>query len=222
VVLVVQTLVGVAKTYWVSFLGTAALAGVTLVFPISMLMTMMSNGGIGGGVASARGACCRSGAAAGRRCTVSARSDPGDRLRLADALAGYGIASRLDYVLIPIRFGFGTGVGTNMVAGDLGRAKRIAWTGAFLGFLVAEITGVVVAIAPTLWLHLFSHDQGVIAIGSLYLRIVAPVYGSVGAAMLLYFAPQGGGRMLWPFLGGQHAWSSERVSVGRLHVGVSA
>src|SRR5713101_4832254 len=53
VVLVVQTLVGVAETYWVSFLGTAALAGVTLVFPISMLMTMMSNGGIGGGVASA-------------------------------------------------------------------------------------------------------------------------------------------------------------------------
>src|SRR3984893_3786513 len=55
VVLVVQTLVGVAETYWVSFLGTAALAGVTLVFPISMLMTMMSNGGIGGGVASAVG-----------------------------------------------------------------------------------------------------------------------------------------------------------------------
>jgi Na+-driven multidrug efflux pump len=103
-------------------------------------------------------------------------------------------------------FGFGTGVvtmvGTNMGAGDLGRAKRIAWTGAFLGFLVAEITGVVVAIAPTLWLHLFSHDQGVIAIGSLYLRIVAPVYGAVGAAMLLYFAAQGGGRVLWPFLGG--------------------
>ena len=33
VVLVVQTLVGVAETYWVSFLGTAALAGVTLVAP---------------------------------------------------------------------------------------------------------------------------------------------------------------------------------------------
>src|SRR5207245_1887071 len=30
-----------------------ALAGVTLVFPVLMLMQMMSNGGIGGGVASA-------------------------------------------------------------------------------------------------------------------------------------------------------------------------
>src|SRR3989442_5259065 len=53
VVLTLQTLVGVAETYFVSFLGTAALAGVSLVFPLFMLMTMMSNGGIGGRVSSA-------------------------------------------------------------------------------------------------------------------------------------------------------------------------
>jgi len=53
IVLVVQTLVGVAETYFVSFLGTAALAGVALVFPVLMLMQMMSYGAIGGGVSSA-------------------------------------------------------------------------------------------------------------------------------------------------------------------------
>jgi len=53
VVLALQTFVGVAETYFVSFLGTTAIAGVTLVFPLFMLMTMMSNGGIGGGVTSA-------------------------------------------------------------------------------------------------------------------------------------------------------------------------
>lgn len=53
VVLVAQTFVGVAETYFVSFLGIEALAGVTLVFPVLMLMQMMSNGGIGGGVSSA-------------------------------------------------------------------------------------------------------------------------------------------------------------------------
>src|SRR3954469_11181092 len=53
VVLAVQTLVGVAETWFVSFLGTAAIAGVALVFPLFMLMTMMSNGGMGGGVSSA-------------------------------------------------------------------------------------------------------------------------------------------------------------------------
>src|SRR6202163_4849476 len=53
VVLVIQTLVGVTETYFVSYLGTQALAGVALVFPVLMLMQMMSNGGIGGGVSSA-------------------------------------------------------------------------------------------------------------------------------------------------------------------------
>src|SRR5499426_2934983 len=52
-VLALQTSVAVAETYFVSFLGTDALAGVALVFPVFMLMTMMSNGGIGGGVSSA-------------------------------------------------------------------------------------------------------------------------------------------------------------------------
>jgi hypothetical protein len=52
-VLAIQTLVGIAETFYVSFLGTDALAGVSLVFPVLMLMMMMSNGGIGGGVASA-------------------------------------------------------------------------------------------------------------------------------------------------------------------------
>ena len=51
-VMVAQTAVGIAETYYVGFLGTDALAGVALVFPIFMLMTTMSNGGLGSGVAS--------------------------------------------------------------------------------------------------------------------------------------------------------------------------
>ena len=369
VVLAVQTLVGVAETYWVSYLGKAALAGVTLVFPLSMLMTMMSNGGIGGGVASAvaraigagrrrdadalvfhalmlaigfgllfsfgalflgpalyrglggegeslaaaikystyvfigavpawivnlfasalRGAgnvrvpaivtmagaaimiplspafifgwgpvprfgiagagvaltlyyvlaaialgCYLASGRSGlvlKRVRMEARLFR-DVLRVglisaigtlqpnltvvvvtgvvgrfgADALAGYGIASRLDYVLIPILFGLGTSVvtmvGTNIGASQLARAKRAAWTGAFMGMFAAGITGAIAAIAPRLWLHLFSRDPGVVATGSLYLHIVAPFYGAVGITMLLYFAAQGGGRVLWPFLAG--------------------
>ena len=41
VVLVVQTLVGVTETYFVSSLGTEALAGVALVFPVLMLVQMV-------------------------------------------------------------------------------------------------------------------------------------------------------------------------------------
>src|ERR1700755_3480445 len=51
-VLVAQTAVNIAEAYYVGFLGTDALAGAALVFPVFMLMTMMSNGGFGSGVAS--------------------------------------------------------------------------------------------------------------------------------------------------------------------------
>ena len=53
VVILLQTIVGVAETYFVSRLGTDAIAGAALVFPVLMLMQMMANGGFGGGVASA-------------------------------------------------------------------------------------------------------------------------------------------------------------------------
>src|SRR2546421_13087760 len=42
-VLIAQTAVNVAEAYYVGFLGTDALAGVAMVFPVFMLMTMMSN-----------------------------------------------------------------------------------------------------------------------------------------------------------------------------------
>lgn len=51
-VLVAQTAVNVAEAWFVGLLGTDALAGAALVFPIFMLMGMMSNGGLGSGVAS--------------------------------------------------------------------------------------------------------------------------------------------------------------------------
>ncbi len=53
VVMVVQASVGLIETYFVARLGTDALAGVALVFPVVMLMQMMSAGAMGGGISSA-------------------------------------------------------------------------------------------------------------------------------------------------------------------------
>src|SRR5262245_43570514 len=53
VVLAVQTTINVLEAYFVGWLGTDALAGVSLVFPLVMLLQTMSAGGMGGGVASA-------------------------------------------------------------------------------------------------------------------------------------------------------------------------
>ena len=371
VVLVVQTLVGVAETYFVGFLGTDALAGVALVFPVLMLMQMMSNGGIGGGVASAVARALGAGrkdeadalvlnalvlavvfgvvfsaaeflggsalyrALGGQGATLAAslayadtvfagaalvwivsllaaalrgagntmvpavvifiglfvllplspilifgwgpfprlgvagagvavvayylvgatvligylRSGRGtlrlpldvrriewrllaDILRVGglsavgtiqanltvilvtgivglfgtDAIAGYGIASRLDYILIPLLFSLGTAaltmVGTNFGAGQVARAERIAWIGAFFAAGMTELIGVTAALFPRAWLSLFSSEPTVLATGELYLHIVAPFYGIFGFGMLLYFAGQGAGRVLWPVLAG--------------------
>ncbi len=368
-VLVAQTLVGIAETFYVSFLGTEALAGVALVFPVLMLMQMMSNGGVGGGVASAIARAIGAGrrddadallfhaiiiaiiaglifmagallfgpqlyralggtgaalhvaltysgftfvgailiwltnlASAALRGVGNVKAPaliilagsaitiplspalifgfgPVPRLEVAgagatillyylgstavlflylrsgyagltlrwakpewrlfkdilrvgllsalgtvqsnltvvlvtgavgafgiEALAGYGTASRLDYVLIPLMFGLGTAlvtmVGTNVGAGQLKRARRIAWTGAIFGALVLEVIGLIVAIFPKLWMGVFTAEPAVLATGSLFLREVGPFYGLVGLGLLIYFASQGAGTIVWPFLAG--------------------
>src|SRR5580692_9331743 len=52
-VMLAQTSVGLVETYFVGKLGTDPLAGVALVFPLLMLMQMMSAGAMGGGISSA-------------------------------------------------------------------------------------------------------------------------------------------------------------------------
>jgi putative MATE family efflux protein len=123
-----------------------------------------------------------------------------------DAIGGYGTASRLDYVLIPILFGLGTAiltmVGVNIGAGHIGRAKKIAWFGTAISVAFTETVGLLVALFPWLWIGMFSHDAAVLETGSQYFRIVAPVYAANGMIFALGFAAQGGGRMGWVFIAG--------------------
>jgi len=118
------------------------------------------------------------------------------------AIAGYGVGSRLEYMLIPISFGIGAAltvlVGTNIGARQYRRAQRLAWAGALMAGAIAASIGIVVAIWPDLWLGLFVSDARVLASGRHYLSIVGPVYGLFGLAMALYFASQGTGEMVWP------------------------
>src|ERR1700720_1538154 len=52
VVMVVQASIGLIETYFVAKLGLDALAGMALVFPLFMLLQMVSAGAMGGGILS--------------------------------------------------------------------------------------------------------------------------------------------------------------------------
>jgi putative MATE family efflux protein len=129
-----------------------------------------------------------------------------------EALAGYGVAARLEYILVPIAFGFGTAmtamVATNLGAGQTARALRVAWTGAGVVAAITGAIGIATALAPGLWMNLFTEEAAVRAFGSAYLNIVGGCYGFFGLGLALFFASQGAGRMLWPLVG----------SLGRLAV----
>jgi putative MATE family efflux protein len=122
------------------------------------------------------------------------------------ALAGYGVGARLEYLQIPIVFGFGSAlvtlVGVNVGAGQLARARRIAFTGGLLAAGVTGSIGLLAALAPALWVGTFSGQPEVLATGERYLRTVGPFYGFFGLGQALYFAAQGGGRLRWPLLAG--------------------
>lgn len=122
----------------------------------------------------------------------------------AEALAGYGLGARLEYLQIPLVFGLGAAlvamIGTNVGAGQVERARRIALLGGALGAALTGAIGIFVAFVPLAWLRLFTDVPEVLAAGALYLRIVGPFYGFLGLGMALYFASQGAGRMGFPVM----------------------
>jgi len=120
------------------------------------------------------------------------------------AVAAYGIAARLEYILVPIAFGMGSAltamVATNMGARQAARAKRTTWVGAGLVVGITGAIGIAAAIWPQAWMALFTSDATVQGAGSTYLRIVGGCYGFFGLGLALFFASQGAGRLAWPLV----------------------
>ena len=121
-----------------------------------------------------------------------------------EALAGYGLGSRLEIMLIPIAFGIGgvltAAVGANFGAGKYNRARNIAWIGFAATFVATGIIGIIATAEPSLWLDRFTTDPKVYSYGALYLSFAALFYGLFGGGQTLYFASQGTGRMLIPVI----------------------
>ena len=121
-------------------------------------------------------------------------------------LAGFGIGVRLELLLIPIAFAFGVAcvpmVGMAIGAGDVARARRVAWTGACLSGALIGAVGLVFSTWPALWAGLFTSDAAVVAATADYLGIAGFGFGAYGLGLCLYFASQGSGKILGPVLAG--------------------
>lgn len=115
-----------------------------------------------------------------------------------EAAIGYAMGARLEYIMQPVAFGFGTAivamVGTNWGAQQYHRARRIGWTGAIVIAVVCGTIGSIVALKPNIWMNLFSDDAEVARFGALYLQIVGPAYLFFGLGLGLFFVSQGFGR----------------------------
>ena len=123
-----------------------------------------------------------------------------------NALAGYGIGTRLEFLLVPIAFAIGVAsvplVGMAIGAGDVARARRAAWTAAALATGLLGALGLVVTVAPDLWTTQFTQDPAVLASAALYFRWAGPCYGLFGLGLCLYFSSMGAGKVGGPVLAG--------------------
>ena len=123
-----------------------------------------------------------------------------------ETLAGFGIGVRLEFLLIPIAFSIGVAsvpmVGMAIGAGNVERARRVAWTAGSLAAVVVGLLGAVAIVEPDLWAAMFTSNLDVKSVSHLYLQTAGWGFAPMGFGLAIYFASQGSGRMLGAVLAG--------------------
>ncbi|MFB6446655.1 MATE family efflux transporter [Bradyrhizobium tunisiense] len=119
-------------------------------------------------------------------------------------LAGYGIGARLEFLLTSIAFSFGIAcvpmVGMAIGAGNVARARRVAWIASAAAFVAVGAPACVVALFPDLWINIFTDSEAVRAASHQYLSTVGPFYAFFGLATTMYFSSQGAAKVIGPVL----------------------
>ena len=119
-----------------------------------------------------------------------------------EALAGYGIGSRVEFLMIPLIFGIGTAmtsiVGANIGALNIDRAEKVGILGGSTAGFVSILIGLTLAVFPEAWIQFFTDDIKAFEVTKKYIQIVGPFYIFQGIGLSLYFASQGANAMKWP------------------------
>jgi putative MATE family efflux protein len=121
-----------------------------------------------------------------------------------EALAGYGLASRLELLISSMVLAFGVGtttmVGMCVGAGLIERARRVTLVSSALAAAVFAILGLVVAMLGRWIIGIFSDVENVVSAGADYFRAMGLVYGFMAVSVMMFSAYQGWGRATTPLL----------------------
>lgn len=122
-----------------------------------------------------------------------------------DWLAGFGLAVRLELIMVPVIFGVGASliaiVGAYVGAGERARAITIAWRGILLNALLVGAAGIIFALFPEIWCGNVGGDLQVIEHCQQSLHIIAPTYLFFALGLGGYFASQGLNTLKFPVHG---------------------
>jgi putative MATE family efflux protein len=123
-----------------------------------------------------------------------------------EALAGYGLASRLELLISSLVLGFGVGtttmVGICVGAGLVERARRVTLISCALAATLFGTLGMCVAVSGGWITRLFTNVEGIIFAGTAYFHAVGLVYGFLAISAMLFAAYQGWGRAVAPLFVG--------------------
>ncbi|MBX2886612.1 MAG: hypothetical protein KTR32_42075 [Granulosicoccus sp.] len=122
-----------------------------------------------------------------------------------DWLAGFGLAVRLELIMVPIIFGMGSSliaiVGAYVGAGQRANAISIAWKRIFLNAVIVGLIGLLFALLPGIWCQPLGSNAAVVNHCSTSISIIGPTYAFFALGLGCYFASQGLNTLLMPVLG---------------------
>jgi Na+-driven multidrug efflux pump len=119
-----------------------------------------------------------------------------------EALAGYGLAARVELLISSMVLALGVGT-TTMVGTCVGleeRARRVTLVSCLLGAAIFAAIGLGVAYSGRSIAGLFAHAEGVVSAASGYFYATGLVYGFMAAFVILFSAYQGWGQATTPLL----------------------
>lgn len=120
-------------------------------------------------------------------------------------LAGYGLAVRLELIMVPLIFGLGGSliaiVGVHVGAGLRHRAIQIAWKGIVANAVIVGVIGLLFAGWPHWWCETFGRNPEMIGHCEQSLQFIGPTYAFFAMGLGCYFASQGLNTLVPPVVG---------------------